>query len=240
MDTHIAARLLALNRGFYQTFSADFAQTRERLQPGVVRIAREVAREARLLDLGCGGGQLATHLLAEKAPRLYLGLDLSLRLLHHARSGSLPEAGHARFACADLSAAALPLSSAVRFDWMFLFAVIHHLPGFELRLRVCQEARRRLVPGGRLALSNWQFSRSARLRRRIVPWAEIGLGEHEVDPGDALLDWRRGGRGVRFVHQLEEPERRLLCREAGFRETEYFASDGEGGDLSDYAVWEAI
>ena len=239
MDALVAARLLALNREFYQTFSADFAQTRERLQPGVVRIAREVARAARLLDLGCGGAQLATHLLAEKAPRLYLGLDLSLRLLHHARSGSLPEAGHARFACADLSAAALPLSAAVRFDWVFLFAVLHHLPGFELRLRVCQEARR-LVPGGRLGLSNWQFNRSERLRRRIVPWADIGLGEHEVDPGDALLDWRRGGRGLRYVHQLEEPERRLLSREAGFRETECFASDGEGGNLSDYAVWEAV
>jgi SAM-dependent methyltransferase len=239
MDTLVAARLLALNREFYQTFSADFAQTRERLQPGVVRIAREVARAARLLDLGCGGAQLATHLLAEKAPRLYLGLDLSLRLLHHARSGSLPKAGHARFACADLSAAALPLSAAVRFDWVFLFAVLHHLPGFELRLRVCQEARR-LVPGGRLGLSNWQFNRSERLRRRIVPWADIGLGEHEVDPGDALLDWRRGGRGLRYVHQLEEPERRLLSREAGFRETECFASDGEGGNLSDYAVWEAV
>ena len=53
--------------GILPKFSADFAQTRERLQPGVVRIAREVAREARLLDLGCGGGQLATHLLAETA-----------------------------------------------------------------------------------------------------------------------------------------------------------------------------
>src|SRR3989304_2253804 len=59
MDTHVAVRLLALNREFYQTFSADFAQTRERLQPGVVRIARDVTREARLLALGCGGGQLA-------------------------------------------------------------------------------------------------------------------------------------------------------------------------------------
>ncbi len=236
----MAARLRALNREFYQTFSADFAQTRERLQPGVTRIAREVTRAACLLDLGCGAGQLATHLLAEKAPRLYLGLDLSLRLLHHARSGVLPEARLAHFACADLSAGALPLSSAAHFDWVFLFAVLHHLPGCELRLRVCQEARRRLVPGGRLALSSWQFSRSKRLRRRIVPWAEVGLGEHEVDPGDALLDWRRGGRGVRYVHQLEEPERRLLCRDAGFRETESFACDGEGGDLSDYAVWEAI
>ena len=240
MDAHVAARLLALNREFYQTFSADFAQTRERLQSGVARIAREVTGDVRLLDLGCGRGQLARHLLAEKAPRLYLGLDLNLHLLHHARGGILPEAGHAHFACAELSSGALPLGSAVRFEWVFLFAVLHHLPGLELRRRVCQEAHRLLVPGGRLALSNWQFSRSERLRRRIVPWAEIGLGEQQVDPGDALLDWRRGGRGLRYVHQVEKAERRLLCREAGFREIEDFASDGEGGDLSDYAIWEAI
>ena len=236
----MAARLLALNREFYQTFSADFAQTRERLQPGMARIAREVTGDVRLLDLGCGGGQLARHLLAEKAPSLYLGLDLSLHLLHRARGGILPEAVHAHFACADLSSCALPLGSAVRFDWAFLFAVLHHLPGSELRLRVCQEAHRVLVPGGRLALSNWQFTRSERLLRRIAPWAEIGLGEHQVDPGDALLDWRRGGRGLRYVHQVEEAERRLLCHGAGFHEIEGFASDGEGGHLSDYAVWEAI
>src|SRR4030067_675259 len=101
MEAHVAARLLALNREFYQTFSADFAQTRERLQPGMAR------------------------------PPLPPG--------------------------------PLPLGSAVRFDWAFLFAVLHHLPGSELRLRVCQEAHRVLVPGGRLALSNWQFTRSERL-----------------------------------------------------------------------------
>ncbi|MCX6025525.1 MAG: class I SAM-dependent methyltransferase [Chloroflexi bacterium] len=240
MDARVAARLLALNREFYQTFSADFAQTRERLQPGVAHIAREVPRQVRLLDLGCGRGQLARHLLAEKAPRLYLGLDLSLRLLHLARGAAARAGESALFACADLSARALPLSPATRFDWAFVFAVLHHLPGFDLRLRTCQEAHRRLVPGGRLALSNWQFSRSERLRRRVVPWAEIGLGEHEVDLGDALLDWRRGGRGLRYVHQVEQTERLQLCHEAGFREIENFASDGEGGDLSDYAVWEAV
>jgi len=240
MDTHVAARLLALNRGFYQTFSVDFARTRERLQPGAARIAGRIPRETRLLDLGCGSGQLASYLLTERSPTLYMGLDLSLRLLDHARGQAVRQAEHARFVCADLSARALPLRPAERFGWAFLFAVLHHLPGEELRLRVCQEVHRLLVPGGHLALSNWQFSRSDRLRRRIVPWEEVGLSAVEVDPGDALLDWRRGGRGLRYVHQIDEAERMRLCARAGFRETEHFASDGEGGNLSDYAVWEAV
>ncbi len=240
MDLNAAARLIALNRRFYQTFSADFAQTRERLQPGATRIASRIPPDARLLDLGCGSGPLAKYLLSERSPRLYLGLDLSLRLLEYARGGIARKGEEARFVCADLSAGALPLRSSERFGWAFLFAVLHHLPGEALRLRTCREVHRLLVPGGRLALSNWQFSRSERLRRRIVPWEDIGLSANDVDPGDALLDWRRGGRGLRYVHQIDEAERLRLCERAGFREVEYFASDGEGGNLSDYAVWEAI
>jgi tRNA (uracil-5-)-methyltransferase TRM9 len=240
MDTRVAELLLHLNREFYQTFSAPFIQTRERLQPGVTRIARMVPQHARLLDLGCGPGQLARHLATESVPRSYLGLDLSLPLLQRALARLADtSATDVHFVVATLDLASLPIDRAARFDWVFLFAVLHHLPGYALRASVCQMARAYLPPAGALALSNWQFTRSQRLRRRIVPWSQVGLDESDVDPGDALLDWRRGGSGLRYVHLIDEAERARLCREAGFREVEAFSSDGEGGRLSDYAIWQA-
>jgi tRNA (uracil-5-)-methyltransferase TRM9 len=240
MDTRVAELLLHLNREFYQTFSAPFIQTRERLQPGAARIARMVPQHARLLDLGCGPGQLARHLETESVPRSYLGLDLSLPLLQRAWSG-VDDAARNRFCfvCADLAAGALPLAPGSRFDWVLLFAVLHHLPGHARRVAVCHAVRAHLAPGGKLALSNWQFVRSERLRARIVPWSRLGLDEGELEPGDVLIDWHRGGSGLRYVHLIDEAERARLCREAGFREVEAFSSDGDGGRLSDYAIWQA-
>ncbi len=240
MDSRVADRLLHLNREFYQTFAAAFIATRDRLQPGALRIARRVPRQARLLDLGCGPGQLARHLAAENAPGFFLGIDLTPQLLKHARAGAADAAsGLFHFVCADLAAGALPLAPGAGFDWIFLFAALHHLPGHARRAAACRAARAQLAPGGKLAMSNWQFIRSERLRARIVPWSRLELDESQLEPGDALLDWRRGGRGLRYVHLIEEGERRQLCREAGFRELEAFASDGADGNLADYAIWES-
>ncbi|HBY06444.1 MAG TPA: hypothetical protein DEH22_01125, partial [Chloroflexi bacterium] len=95
-----------------------------------------------------------------------------------------------------------------------------------------------LPPGGQFIHSNWQFLNSARLRQRVHPWPEIGLSEAEVEPGDYLLDWRRGGFGLRYVHHFSENELHTLADETGFRIIESFFSDGESGNLGLYQVWE--
>ena len=57
--------LLNLNRTFYQTFAEEFSSTRQRLQPGVMRIARQFSNQENILDLGCGNGQLAKYLFSQ-------------------------------------------------------------------------------------------------------------------------------------------------------------------------------
>jgi hypothetical protein len=58
-----------------------------------------------------------------------------------------------------------------------------------------------------------------------------------MDPGDALLDWRSGGLGLRYVHHFTPDELSDLARDAGFSLEETFWSDGEGGRLGLYQVW---
>ncbi len=65
--------------------------------------------------------------------------------------------------------------------------------------------------------SNWQFLNSPRLRKRIQPWTRAGLTADQVDPGDYLLDWRRGGEGLRYVHHFSPEELAELAAETGFR-----------------------
>jgi hypothetical protein len=95
----------------------------------------------------------------------------------------------------------------------------------------------RLRAGGTLAMSNWQFTRSARLRQKVRPWAEAGLDEADVEPGDYLVSWeRKGTRGLRYVHVLDEEEALALAAGAGLGVVEVFQADGVNGRLADYVV----
>lgn len=238
MEPHIAKVLLALNHKFYQTFAADFSATRQRIQPGVARILETLPPDANLLDLGCGNGSLA-QTLAESGHRgLYTGLDASEGLVQIARDLKLLRA---EFFVGDLTTpdwhAGLP---HVPYDYILCFAVMHHLPGEEIRLRFLEKVRGMLAPQGFFIHSNWQFLQSPKLRARIQPWARAGLSEEEVDAGDCLLDWRRGGQGLRYVHHYSRAELKALAEKSGFHLTDQFTSDGQTGDLGLYQVWELL
>ena len=116
--------------------------------------------------------------------------------------------------------------------------MFHHIPGAALRLNLTRQVHDLLPDDGQFMLSNWNFMASPRLRARIVPWDAIELDQSDMDPGDHLLDWRRGGHGLRYVHQFDEDELGDLAVAAGFSVIETTYSDGEGGRLGLYQVWE--
>lgn len=237
MDAKIAAKLIELNRSFYAEFAGAFSETRQRLQPGVQRLSGTIPAQARLIDLGCGNGELLHTLRQAGYVGDYLGIDFSPELLAQARLvESLKE--HSEFVLADLTRLEedVSLQDGI-FDVALAFAVFHHLPGKETRWRLLEVIRRILKPDGQLLLSNWQFLNSPRLSNRIQPWETIGLSSLEVETGDYLLDWRRGGTGLRYAHQFTPDELFSLAGESGFKVVETFFSDGEAGKLGLYQVW---
>ncbi len=238
MDSTTIQRLLALNHQFYQTFAAPFSATRQRLQPGVLRLLPEILSVERILDLGCGNGELARQLHQRGYQGSYLGLDFSAGLLADA-ARDLPEE-HFRFLQADLASPPWLPPSEPPFDLALAFAVLHHLPGAALRQRVVAETHRLLSPGGRFIHSNWQFLNSPRLAKRIQPWSAAGLDPALLEPGDYLLDWRQGGQGLRYVHHFSEEELGELAQSCDFTLLDSFPSDGEGDRLALYQVWQPI
>lgn len=240
--------LLDLNRQFYQTFGNAFAATRRRIQPGVRRVLARLER-GDYLDLGCGSGSLAAAWLRDGPPGSYTGLDFSPVLLDAARratEGKTHPRLALRFLQADLSAADwdAPLAGE-RFDGVLAFAVLHHIPSSGLRLRILQQARRLLKPGGLFVHSEWQFQHSPRLMKRRLPWETVGLRSEELQPGDTLLDWRYAledqpeKTGLRYVHLFEREELAQLAAQSGFQILETFESDGAGGRLALYQRWQA-
>ena len=238
MDADLVNRLISLNRDFYTSFADGFSATRTAPWVGFARLLPYLPDHCRVLDIGCGNGRLAHFLDGERRGVTYLGLDFSPRLLDLARQATegLTSVA-AEFRLADITRP--DWTEAVQgqqFDGVLALAVLQHIPSFELRSGIVRQAAVLLRPGGVFAMSNWQFTSSERLAKKIVPWSEVDIDPRGLEQGDYLLDWRRGRVGYRYCHLVEEEEVGSLAAEAGLEVVETFRADGREGNLNLYAV----
>lgn len=239
VDSKTTRQLLDLNQQFYTNHGHDFSATRERLQPGVMRILETLRGDESILDLGCGNGELARTLSRRGHHGSYLGLDFSLPLLNEAEreAFSFP----VKFTQVDLAQLSvisdqLPVSGH-QWSVVTAFAVLHHIPSDKLRLSVIQKVHELLKPNGLFIHSNWQFLNSERLKARIQSWDKAGLNSQDVEQNDYLLDWKRGGIGLRYVHHFDKAELAKLAGISEFEIVETFYSDGENKKLGLYQIW---
>ena len=241
MDSETVARLIEINREFYTHFGDSFSATRHRIQPGVRRVLESLNGDESILDLGCGNGELARELARRGYRGSYLGVDFSLPLLRETESQ--PDGFSAKFLQVDLtqlSAFSDQLSVVDGWSVITAFAVLHHIPSMELRLNILRIVYQLLKTDGIFVHSNWQFLNSEKLKARIQPWETAAISGSEVDAGDYLLDWRSGGKGLRYVHHFNESELAELAKASGFRIMDTFHSDGEAGNLGLYQVWKPV
>jgi len=237
MDQETTEQLLALNREFYTTFARPFAGSRPVSDPALTVILPHIPQHARVLDVGCGNGRLALLLDRERPGAIYLGVDVVAELIEVARAqADRLTAITAEFRIADVTRPGWSDALRTGFDCAACLAVLHHIPGFDLRLRVLRDIAGLLEPDGRLILSTWQFLENERMRRKIVGWTESPVSEKALEPGDYLLDWKREGRGLRYCHLVDEAEVERLASESGFRVRQTFRAGGREGNLSLFAV----
>lgn len=258
MNDQTAQALVQINQVFYEEFGAPFAATRQRIQPGIIRLMREFSMQGDWLDLGCGNGAVLSA-WAEIATRgSYTGLDFSQALLNEAvlRAQDVQKAGktvwlqHANIGGGGWGTVLSALSKKEnafpeKFDGAMSFATIHHIPGYANRLAFFQQVCQWLKPEAKVFLSCWQFQNSPKLVSRIQPWSRVEIDPEQLEPGDTLLDWRAKvpgqseKTGLRYVHLLSLEELGKLAKESGFEVIQTFESDGEGGRLGLYQVWKA-
>ena len=238
MQEKTATQLIKLNYKFYQTFSESFSATRQRLQSGVMQVIKMLPENATILDLGCGNGNFALELAQQNFQGSYTGIDFSEDLVQIAQDQNNP---HFSFSTGDLTSDnwddGLVSNS---YDFILSFATMHHLPGKSSRLNFLNKVHALLKPNGQFIHSNWQFLNSESLKARIQPWDRIDLNQADVDEGDYLMDWRRGGEGLRYVHQYSSEELHHLAEHSGFKVINEFSSDGRTGNLGLYMIWEKL
>jgi len=207
---------------------------------GVLKVLERIPANASVLDLGCGNGKVALHLAQNEFKGSYLGADFSLGLLEWAEA-DISAGFQAKFLELDLTAPSWEdVLPSTRFDVILCFATYHHIPSQAYRVSLIKNIRKYLNDDGLFYLSTWQFNRSERLTKKVLPWDIVNISKEEVEEGDYLLDWQRGGSGIRYVHLYDDKELKELAAASGFKVIESFDSDGEGGNLGLYQVWEPV
>ena len=236
MDAETVKTLLEINREFYSQFSADFSDSRSAERFNIAPFRQYLANDIRLLDAGCGNGRLAEALERAGYALDYFGIDGSPELIAFAEKNCASlQRVRAQFRVADMTAPRWheTLQKIAPFDVIVSLAVLHHIPSFDLRVQVLREIHALLKPRGIFVMSNWQFLNNERLRRKIVPWEKLELGDSQLEPNDYLLDWKRGGIGYRYVHWIDENEVNELASASGFQVVEQFYADN---DLNLYSI----
>ncbi len=248
VDNNTIQRINALNCEFYQTFSGSFSSTRSQAQPGVKRVAKRFPMDGNILDLGCGNGNLMQVLSANNFRGMYAGVDFSENLIEESRHAyqnlGSQTAFQTKFSFFDLALSnwsEFPIKMG--WDVICAFAVFHHIPGKEKRSEIFRQIHFMLQPGSEFIFSVWQPQNSQRLAKRFLNWTQVGLQESDVEEGDALLDWKAEEVcvhkvGFRYVHIFNQDELVELAAKTDFSIKTSFYSDGKGGNLGFYQIWQ--
>lgn len=235
MNAETIHRLNQINRDFYRVTAGEFDQTRGKAWPGWEKLLEHVNAPESLsvLDVGCGNGRFAVF-LAERlgAKLIYHGQDNNAALLDYARA-ALDAAPNLTATLEMRDVVENPPDSGA-YDLVVAFGLLHHIPGAQRRRDFVRALAERVAPGGLLAFACWRFYDYERFRARVVAWPDDLAGQ--VEPGDYLLDWRRGEVALRYCHHVDADEQNALINASALDEVLTYTADGFDGALNRYSL----
>ena len=143
MSSPLTSRFLATDGDAYELQMGRWSR---RLAPILVDFA-DIARARRVLDVGCGTGNLSACLARNPGIGSINGIDLSPAYIEHAKRTN--DDARLNFEVGD--ACALPFTDA-HFDHSFSMLALQFTPDIGLAVR---EMRRVTRPGGTVAAATW-------------------------------------------------------------------------------------
>lgn len=149
MDT-MTPEMQALKTKLKTTWmSGDYATFAKYMEPGAIEILQDwnIARGSRVLDVGCGAGQIAIPM--SRAGMDVIGVDIAANWIEHSRARAAAEGLSAQFQEGDAEDLHFPDAS---FDAVTSLVGAMFAPRPE---RVAAELTRVCRPGGSIIMVNW-------------------------------------------------------------------------------------
>ncbi len=174
-DRYDEAYFLRACEGYEEFLSSQGRELSRRLEQAFS--AAEVTAGMRVLDLGCGRGEILAHCLRLGAEAY--GIDYS-PVAAQIASDVLSEDGVTRVGLAD--AKVLPFADH-QFDRVLMFDLVEHLHPWELQ-QALSEVRRVLRTGGRLVVHTAPNDWYDRYAYPVVRWVRTLMGEGDRYPRD--------------------------------------------------------
>lgn len=112
-----------------------------------------LAPARRILEIGCGDGALADHLLAVYPEAAYLGIDIA------PGPGRLFQGDRSRSTFRSVATGDLLAEGPDTFDLVVVVDVVHHVP-VPQRDRLLRDAAELTAPGGVVAVKEWERGRN--------------------------------------------------------------------------------
>lgn len=210
MDKQTQKELLEIVGRNYDEIADDFNESRKKyLWPELIKLTRAVKDGDKILDVGCGNARLLEAFLGKKIE--YLGLDKSRKLIDIARKNYPDD----KFTVGNI----LELSQVPQFDFDYIFcvAVLHHLPGRNLRIDALRQLRSKIKEDGRIILVVWNLWAQPKYRKLIRKFFLLKLiKKNKMDFGDIVFSGFNQ-RSKRYYHAFRKRELKKLCRKAGLK-----------------------
>lgn len=205
-------RLLKIVSNNYRDIAGLFDATRKKhVWPELEVLAENIKDGQSVLDVGCGNGRLL-EVLSDKNLN-YLGVDNSLELIELAKKNY----SNYDFKVVDI----LELDKIItqKFDFVISVAVLHHLPGKELRQQALEQLKK--VASGQIIFSVWKLWGRKKYQKYLFKniWQKI-IGISQLDFGDILFPWKNNqGKVVsqRYYHAFTKNELKILLKKVGFK-----------------------
>ncbi len=205
--------LLKMVEKNYNEIAVDYGETRrKKIWPVLEEILKNIKNESKVLDVGCGSAKILNVLKDKKVD--YLGIDKCDKLLKLAKN----DFNNFNFAKGDILE--LGKVDGLNYDYVFCVAVLHHLPGADLRLKALRQLKNKVAEDGRVIISVWALLEQQKYRKLIWKfWLLKLLGKNKMDFGDILFEWIGTKRimSKRYYHAFRMGELKKLCKKAGFK-----------------------
>ena len=237
MDKQTEQNLLNIVKRNYEGIAEQFSETRKKdlstnLWGELIKFTRDISENSSILDVGCGNGRLLKAF--EDIKIKYLGVDNNEELLGYAKS-LYPDR---EFVLGDV----LELNNIpqLNFDYVFFVAVIHNLPGQDLRLQALKQLRNKVSQNGKIIITAWNLWSQEKYLKLIFKFILLKLmrrmsrrffrmySKKSRDPdfalrasgdwGDILFDWKNSkGEKVsqRYYHAFRKGELKKIAKRPG-------------------------